>query len=76
MLANTEYGGVLVFALGIAGLIGLKGDRRRLGLGIMAGVSLLYALGATTPAFRLMFLTIPGLKRFRAPSLATFLALT
>jgi Bacterial membrane protein YfhO len=73
---NSEYGGVVVFALGIAGLLALKGDRRRIGLGIMAGVALLYALGATTPVFRLMFLTIPGLKRFRAPSLATFLALT
>ena len=73
---NSEYGGVVVFALGIAGLIALKGDRRRIGLGFMAGISLLYALGATTPAFKLMYLTIPGLKRFRAPSLATFLALT
>jgi hypothetical protein len=73
---NSEYGGVLVLALGIAGLISLKGDRRRIGLGIMAGLALLYALGATTPAFRLMYLTIPGLKRFRAPSLATFLALS
>lgn len=73
---NSEYGGVVVFALGIAGLLALRGDRRRIGLGVMAGVALLYALGATTPAFRLMFLTIPGLKRFRAPSLATFLALT
>jgi hypothetical protein len=73
---NSEYGGVVVFALGIAGLIALKGDRRRTGLGILAGVSLLYALGSTTPAFRLMYLTIPGLKRFRAPSLATFLVLT
>jgi hypothetical protein len=72
---NSEYGGVVVFALGIAGLLALKGDRRRIGLGIMAGVALLYAMGSTTPAFRLMYLTIPGLKRFRAPSLATFLAL-
>ncbi|MFN8650860.1 MAG: YfhO family protein [Gemmatimonadales bacterium] len=73
---NSEYGGVVVFALGIAGLLALKGDRRRIGLGLMAGVALLYALGNTTPAFRLMFATIPGLKRFRAPSLATFIALT
>jgi hypothetical protein len=73
---NSEYGGVVVLALGIAGLIGLKGDRRRIGLGVMAGISLLYALGATTPAFRFMYLTIPGLKRFRAPSLATFLMLS
>lgn len=73
---NSEYGGVIVFALGIAGLIALTGDRRRIGLGIMGGVALLYALGATTPAFRIMYETIPGLKRFRAPSLATFLLLT
>ncbi len=73
---NLEYGGVVIFALGLAGLFALKGDRRRLGLGIMAGVSLLYALGATTPVFRLMYLTVPGLKRFRAPSLATFIMLT
>lgn len=73
---NSEYGGVVVFALGIAGLLALKGDRRRIGLGVMAGVALLYGLGNTTPAFRLMFATIPGLKRFRAPSLATFIALT
>jgi len=72
---NSEYGGVVVFALGIAGLLALKGDRRRIGLGVMALVALLYAVGATTPVFRLMFLTIPGLKRFRAPSLATFLML-
>jgi len=72
---NSEYGGVVVFALGLAGLIALKGDRRRVGLGIMAGVSLLYAMGPATPAFRLMYSTIPGLKRFRAPSLATFLML-
>jgi hypothetical protein len=72
---NSEYGGVVVFALGIAGLIALKGDRRRIGLGVMAGLALLYGLGSTTPAFRLLYLTIPGLKRFRAPSLATFLAL-
>jgi hypothetical protein len=72
---NLEYGGVVVFALGLSGLLGLTGDRRRIGLGVMAGVALLYALGSTTPVFRLMYLTIPGLKNFRAPSLATFLVL-
>lgn len=73
---NVEYGGAIVFALGIAGLFALKGDRRRIGLGVAAGVSLLYGLGANTPAFKLMYYTIPGLKRFRAPSLATFITLT
>jgi hypothetical protein len=73
---NSEYGGVLVFGLGVAAIFALKGDKRRWGLGAMAAVALLYALGDTTPAFRLMYLVIPGLRNFRAPSLATFLALT
>jgi hypothetical protein len=73
---NTEYGGVVVLGLAVAALFALRGDRRRIGLGVMAGVALLYALGDTTPAFKLMYLTLPGLKNFRAPSLATFIALT
>jgi hypothetical protein len=73
---NSEYGGVLVFGLGLTAIFALKGDRRRWGLGAMAAVALLYALGDTTPAFRLMYLAIPGLRNFRAPSLATFVALT
>src|SRR3954466_1944209 len=72
---NSEYGGVLVFVLGLAGLFGLKGDPRRWGLGAMVGVSLLYALGAGTPAFRILYTVVPGLKNFRAPSLAAFVAI-
>jgi hypothetical protein len=72
---NSEYGGALVFVLGIAGLVGLKGDPRRWGLGAMVGVSLLYALGAGTPVFGILYAIIPGLKNFRAPSLATFVAI-
>jgi hypothetical protein len=72
---NSEYGGALVIVLGIAAIAGLKGDRRRWGLGAMAAVALLYALGAGTPVFRLLYSTLPGLKNFRAPSLATFVAI-
>jgi hypothetical protein len=72
---NSEYGGVLVLAFGLAAVIGLRGDRRRIGLGIMALIALLYALGASTPAFRLFYGIVPGLRNFRAPSLATFVAL-
>ena len=72
---NSEYGGALIFVLGIAALFGLKGDRRRWGLGAMAAVALLYALGSGTPVFRLLYSVVPGLKNFRAPSLATFLAI-
>jgi hypothetical protein len=72
---NSEYGGALVLVLGIAAVVGLKGDRRRWGLAMIAAVSLLYALGAGTPVFRLLYWVVPGLKNFRAPSLATFLAI-
>ena len=67
---NSEYGGALVFVLGIAAVAGLKGDRRRWGLGAMAAIALLYALGAGTPMFRVLYYVVPGLKNFRAPSLA------
>jgi hypothetical protein len=71
---NSEYGGALVFVLGIAAVAALRGDRRRWGLAAMAGIALLYALGAGTPFFRLLYSVVPGLKNFRAPSLATYLA--
>jgi hypothetical protein len=73
---NSEYGGALAFVLGIAALVGLRGDARRWGLGAMAAVALLYALGAGTPVFGLLYSVVPGLKNFRAPSLATFVAIT
>ena len=72
---NSEYGGALVFVLGIAAVAGLMGDRRRWGLAAMAAIALLYALGAGTPVFGLLYSVVPGLKNFRAPSLATFLAI-
>src|SRR5688572_18598974 len=72
---NSEYGGALVLVLGIAGVAGLRGDRRRWGLAALAGVALLYSLGAGTPVFRLLYTVVPGLKNFRAPSLAAYLAI-
>jgi len=68
---NHEYAGLVPLLL-----IPLAFVRRRdarswffLALGV---ASLLYALGATTPAFRLFYL-IPGVKLFRAPSIIIFL---
>jgi hypothetical protein len=72
---NSEYGGALVFVLGIAAVAGLRGDRRRWGFGVMVALALLYALGAGTPVFRLLYSIVPGLKNFRAPSLASFIAI-
>jgi len=68
---NHEYAGLVPLLL-----LPLAFIRRRearawffLALGV---ASLLYALGATTPAFRLFYL-IPGVKLFRAPSIIIFL---
>jgi hypothetical protein len=72
---NSEYGGALVFILGIAAVAGLKGDTRRWGFAAMVALALLYALGAGTPVFRLLYSIVPGLKNFRAPSLASFIAI-
>ena len=72
---NSEYGGALVFVLGIAAVVGLRGDKRRWGFAAMVALALLYALGAGTPVFRLLYSIVPGLKNFRAPSLASFIAI-
>ncbi len=68
---NHEYAGVIVLLL-----LPILFLRRRTpqvwffaGLGV---VSLIYALGANTPFFHL-FMLIPGVKLFRAPSLIIFL---
>ena len=57
---NSEYGGALVFVLGIAAVVGLKGDRRRWGLAAMAPLRSCYALGAGTPVFRVLYTVFPG----------------
>jgi hypothetical protein len=68
---NHEYAGFLPLLL-----LGAFFLRRRNGqawfFAGLATLSLLYALGADTPIFRLFYL-IPGVKLFRAPSLIIFL---
>jgi len=68
---NSEYAGLVPLVL--APLLFLRRRDPRTwfftGLGVL---SLLYALGADTPLFRLFYL-IPGVSLFRAPSLIIFL---
>lgn len=69
---NTEYAGFFPVFLGIIGLV-LWRERRTwflLGLGLFA---LIYALGDTTPIFRLFYALLPGVKKMRAPSMIMFL---
>jgi len=68
---NNEYAGLL--GLILLPLLFIR--RRRALTWFFAGLavlSLLYALGANTPLFRLFYL-IPGVRLFRAPSLIIFL---
>ncbi len=68
-----EYVGLVVLLL--AGVSFFGGARRPLrffllGLG---SVALLFALGSHTPVWRLFYEIVPGIRLFRAPSLAIFL---
>jgi hypothetical protein len=68
---NHEFAGLIPLLL--APLLFLR--RRRAQTWFFAGLAvftLLYAVGATTPFFRLFYL-IPGVKLFRAPSIIIFL---
>jgi hypothetical protein len=70
---NLEYGGTLVFVLGITAIFALKGDRRRWGLGITMLLTWLYAIGDKTPFFKFIYTVIPPTRNFRAPSLVMYL---
>ncbi|MGH7505271.1 MAG: hypothetical protein ACRELX_06455, partial [Longimicrobiales bacterium] len=68
---NHEYAGLVPLLL--APLLFLRRrEPRTWFFTALAVLSLLYALGADTPAFRLFYL-IPGVSLFRAPSLIIFL---
>jgi len=69
---NSEYIGL--FALFLA-VVTIAYRRSRLiwffiGLG---GLAFIYALGATTPFFRIFYHLVPGVKSFRGPSMINFL---
>ena len=68
---NHEYLGLIPLLL-VPVLLMRRRDPRTWFFVGLAALSLLYALGATTPLFRLFYL-IPGVKLFRAPSLIIFL---
>jgi hypothetical protein len=69
---NSEYIGLLAFFLALVTVIY---KRNRLiwfftGLGVL---TFIYALGATTPFFRIFYYLVPGVKSFRGPSMINFL---
>ena len=65
---HSEYIGGIVLMLAVAGLIGGKWSSfRKFWLGVFI-VSLLWALGSSTPFYHLVYAIVPGAKYFRAPS--------
>jgi hypothetical protein len=69
---NSEYSGVIPLILAAIALVFAK-DKRKwylLGLGMLA---LTYALGGTTPLFRLFYYLVPNVKSMRAPAMIMFL---
>ena len=70
---HSEYLGILpLFVLGITLILKWK-NRYVKFFTILAGISLLFALGGHTPLYRIPYLILPGVSRFRAPSQIYFL---
>ncbi len=73
---NHEYGGLIPLLLLPVALL-VRGRRSEVWLlAGLAAASLIYALGATTPLFRLFYWLVPGVKLFRAPSSIMFIFAT
>ncbi len=68
---NTEAPGAVLLTLGIAGLFFHRCTRSKtlLLIGVLA---VIFGLGAHTPLFQLFYEFIPGIKKFRAPSMILF----
>lgn len=68
---NCESPGFLIMLLVIAGLFRIRRDRELIFWYVLLLVTFIYALGAETPFFRLIYMIVP--KFFRAPSTILFL---
>lgn len=68
---NSEYPGLAVVFLAVFGLAAFR--RKWLWFWASVGLlSIIFALGADTPFFRLFYTFVPGMKNFRAPSMMLF----
>jgi hypothetical protein len=66
---HSEYPGIVVLVLATAGMFAATARKsfRWFWLGMLV-VSLLWALGGSTPFYRIVYALVPGTKFFRAPS--------
>jgi hypothetical protein len=70
---NAESPGPVILLLAVGGLVMFLRRRRMLPWHILFIFCPLYALGAHTPVFKLVFYTVPVAKFLRAPSLIMFM---
>ncbi|MCY3808845.1 MAG: hypothetical protein OXG58_05385 [Gemmatimonadetes bacterium] len=70
---NHEYLGMTVLVLALFGLLGHRRRPLRWFMGGLGALWLLYALGAHTPVWRIVYEIVPGMSLFRVPAIAAFL---
>jgi len=69
---NNEYMGILPLLLLIIGIFFVFKDRRVKFFFFTGLAAMFLALGKNTPIFKLAYYIVPGIKKFRAPSLVFF----
>jgi hypothetical protein len=69
---NSEAVGVMAVALAAVALIAAPGPATWFFAGLSA-IAVLFALGSSTPVFRIFYELVPMVKKFRAPSMICFL---
>lgn len=69
---NSEYIGILPTFLGLIAIIFVRNKRTWFFLGLGA-FALIYALGGSTPLYRIFYHLIPNVKHLRAPSMIMFI---
>jgi hypothetical protein len=69
---NSEYIGLLAFFLAVVTIIYRRSRLIWFFIGL-GGLAFIYALGGTTPFFRIFYYLVPGVKSFRGPSMINFL---
>lgn len=66
---HLEYMGIVPFVLGLSSFIYFFKDKKIKFLIVWFIVVVFYALGGYTPVFHIFYTILPGVKKFRAPSL-------
>ena len=69
---NHEYLGLAALLLALVAFLGGPDPGLRWFFAAIGGAALLFALGAHTPIWRILYEVLPGISLFRAPSMAIF----